>query len=82
MERIMKKIECFKIQILQSNDSKIFKINNKKIIYRINCDRYKFLKEPNVIFADPFLFVYKDCLYLFYERKSLYHPGVISMVYT
>ena len=76
----MTKIECFKIQILKGDTP--FEINKKKIIKQILCGNKSVFKEPKTILADPFLFVYEDILYLFYEDKEMNKNGVISMVCT
>lgn len=76
----MNKVECFKIQILKSDNP--FDVTRGEILKQINCEPHVFLREPKTILADPFLLVYNNILFLFFEDKSLYHPGVISMVYT
>lgn len=76
----MKKIECFKIQILKGENP--FEIGNKEVVKQLLCDKRALFTEPKTILADPFLFVYKDTLYLFYEDKKLNQNGVISMTCT
>lgn len=76
----MDKVECFKIQILECDD--IFDISKGNVIKQINCSSKAFVKEPKTILADPFLFVKDAILFLFYEDKKMYKPGVISMVST
>ncbi len=76
----MKKVECFKIQILENDN--IWDVSRGKVIKQIICEPKVFIREPKVIEADPFLFVHNDILYLFYEDKTLFKPGVISMIYT
>lgn len=76
----MNKAECFKIQVLKTDNP--FDITKGEILKQINCEPWVFLREPKTILADPFLFVYNNALFLFFEDKRLYHPGVISMVST
>ena len=76
----MNKIECFKIQVLKTDD--IFDIKNGEVIKQINCETNTIVKEPKTIQADPFLFVSNNILYLFYEDKKMYKSGVISMIFT
>lgn len=79
---LISKIECFKIQILKSNYEDLFNLRKAERIKAILCDSSCILKEPKTIIADPFLFVYRDTLFLFYEDKLLYKDGVISMIKT
>lgn len=74
--KYMKKIECFKIQL--------FTIENGKLqsILQIKNDKYSFSREPTIIVADPFLFVYNDKLFLLYEKKKLRHNGTLMMMRT
>lgn len=76
----MNKIECFKIQIIESNQ--VIDFSNFNSILQIKCSIFSGICEPTTIVADPFLFVKKDTLYLFYECKKMYHNGVISMIKT
>lgn len=78
----MRKIECFKIRILQGDISHKWEICHLKPIYDLLCDHMPFSLNPITIIADPFLFVYNDRLYLFYEKKRNYSPGVICMIST
>lgn len=78
----MNKIECFKINIIELNDDAPMDVLSGKSIYRVQCNKIPFVLEPEVIDADPFLFVHNDRLYMFYESKTLYEPGVIRMVST
>lgn len=77
----MNKVECFKIRILKSkiNLNTNFEINKTNVIHDILPRKRVFGGEPEIIKADPFLFVYNKTLYLFYESKELYHDGVIMM---
>lgn len=64
-------------------DKDIFAIENHKIFKRIYSTRNPFSIHPVVIVADPFLFVYKDELFLFYEEQvELNGKGVIKMTKT
>ncbi|MCI9078410.1 MAG: glycoside hydrolase family 32 protein [Lachnospiraceae bacterium] len=76
----MNMTECFKIQILE-NDA-IFDISKGNVLLQLNAGRKPVIHEPKSILADPFLFVNDDTLYLFYEDKKMYKPGVISMICT
>lgn len=76
----MKKVECFKIQLLESN--RYFDLSKARSLLKIMCGKTSLLSEPTSIFADPFLFVKQGTLYLFYEDKKLYHKGTISMTKT
>jgi len=76
----MDKVECFKIQIIRTED--LFDITKGIPIKQIDCEPNVFVKEPKIIEADPFLFVKSNILYLFFEDKKMYKPGVISMVCT
>lgn len=78
----MRKIECFKIRILEDNGDHIWDIGCQRPIHDIICDHISFKLNPVVIVADPFLFVNGDRLYLFYEMKRNYSSGVICMTYT
>ena len=78
----MRKIECFKIRVLEDNGDHIWEIDHQRPIHDILCDHFLFKLNPIVIVADPFLFVYEDKLFLFYEMKRNYSPGVICMIST
>ena len=77
-----KRTECFKIQILKTENEDFLDIRNCTPIHQILCDHINIFSEPIMIVADPFLFVYRDKLFLFYEQKKLYHDGVIMMTST
>ena len=79
---MFEKLECFKIQIMKTKNYDILDIKNYESVYQILCEKVNFFAEPVMIVADPFLFVHKDRLYLFYEQKSLYHDGVIMVIST
>ncbi|WP_459189445.1 glycosyl transferase [Parabacteroides sp. APC149_11_2_Y6] len=55
-------------------DSCPFYIDYFKVLKEINSNKYSL-----IINADPFLYSYKDILYLFYEEKNIDTPGVIKM---
>lgn len=78
----MRKIECFKIRILESDLTHIFDIAFQKPVKDILCNRIGLSLNPVTIVADPFLFVYDGRLFLFYEMKRNYSPGVICMTST
>ena len=77
----MKKTECFKIRILECTED-IFDISKMATLHEINFDKPSFKPDPVIIVADPFLFCHKGYLYLFYELKTLYKPGLIMMIKT
>lgn len=77
----MKKTECFKIQILKSNNNTL-DIKYATPLLRILHSRNCLSLNPTIIEADPFLFVKDDTLFLFYESKKLFSPGVIKMTCT
>ena len=79
----MKLIECFKIRLLSFisyND--IFDIKKGDVVHEIKCLKPIIDINPTIIVADPFLFVHKGILFLFYERKKLSSPGEIMMTCT
>lgn len=78
----MKKIECFKIRILIADENSIWNIEQMLPIHDILCDRHPFSTNPIVIVADPFLFVHREKLFLFYEEKRNYSNGVLKMTCT
>lgn len=78
----MKKIECFKIQLLIADECEFYEISKATPFFQLKCDSWKLVQEPIIIVADPFLFIQNDTLFLFYEEKRLYHNGVIMMTYT
>lgn len=77
----MKKTECFKIQILKSNNNTL-DIENATPLLRILHSRNWLSLNPTIIEADPFLFVKGDTLYLFYESKKIFSSGIIKMTKT
>jgi hypothetical protein len=78
----MKKIECFKIRLLKGSDKNVWKINEMERILDIPCDRFSLSLNPKTILADPFLFVFNNILYLFFESKKNYSYGEIQMICT
>ena len=76
----MKKNECFKIRIDEIDREKdIFDLSQGKLIKKIMCGFMGVSHIPKTIMADPFLFVFEDTLFLFYEDKSYGKDAVISM---
>lgn len=64
-------------------DDDLFAVEKHKIIKQIYSSRNPFSLHPVVIVADPFLFVYKEELYLFYEEQvELTGKGIIKMTKT
>lgn len=79
----MHNIECFKIKLLSfDKEDDIFDLKKGKTLLQIPCLKPYFTKDPSIILADPFLFVHKERLYLFYESKGFKTPGVIKMINT
>ena len=78
----MNKIECFKIRILECIGKNVWDVGDHHPIYDILCDHSLFSLNPITIVADPFLFTDGDRLFLFYEEKRNYTPGVICMTST
>lgn len=76
-------VECFKIQLLSfEKEEELFDIRKGKKIYSVPCLPKKIAWNPTIIVADPFLFVKNGKLFLFYESKDFFSPGVIKMTYT
>jgi len=78
----MRKIECFKIRILENETKHFFGFDFSKPIKDILYNQFSLSLNPVTIVADPFLFVYNDILFLFYEMKRNYSPGIICMTST
>lgn len=78
----MKKTECFKIRVSKCNSDKLWITDSSESLFELNFDNHSFSPNPTIIVADPFLFVHKDILYLFYEEKKYKEPGVLKMVST
>lgn len=78
----MNKIECFKIRLYISNELNLESLDFTHPLYDVNFGAGASSGDPVIIVADPFLFVHRDRLYLFYEEKTLHNPGIIKMVYT
>lgn len=76
----MEKTECFKIRIGVSI-SPFERIGFENVKQIRNTCGFS-ISEPTTIVADPFLFVDKGTLFVFYEDKKMYHNGVISMIKT
>ncbi len=69
--------------IISIAENDLFDIEKHNIIKRINSSRNPFSLRPVVIAADPFLYVHKKELYLFYEEQvDLTGKGVIKMTKT
>lgn len=76
-------VECFKIQLLSfDSEEDIFDMKKGERIYGVDCLKPYAKANPTVIVADPFLFKKNGKLFLFYESKGLYSPGVIMMTST
>lgn len=69
--------------IISIAENNLFNIEEHNIIKRINSSLNPFAIHPIVIAADPFLYVHKQELYLFYEEQvELTGKGVIKMTKT
>lgn len=69
--------------IISIAENDLFDLEKYEIIKRMRSNINPFKIKPIVIVADPFLFVYKEELYLFYEEQvKLSGKGVIKMVKT
>lgn len=66
----MRTIECFNINVDRDSVSVLRIMRGSSLLSCIN---------PIIIDADPFLFVHNNTLYLFYEEKRMWTPGVIMM---
>ena len=77
----MSKTECFKICLLIKNDEEFLDIKDSQELIKIHFDTDGKIN-PVIIVADPFLYVHNDELYLFYEEKRLFTPGILRMVKT
>lgn len=79
----MKNVECFKIRLYEKelHDNWNVISENDDVLLTIPCEKDG-KSNPVIIVADPFLYVYQDELYLFYEEKRLFTPGVLRMVKT
>lgn len=74
---------CFKIQLLSfDNEGDVLDIKKGKRIFTVPCLPSRITWNPTIIVADPFLFVKNEKLYLFYESKDFFSPGVIMMTST
>lgn len=78
----MNKIECFKIRILECKGGNVWDIGAHQPLHDILCDHFSLSLNPVTIVADPFLFTDGERLFLFYEEKRNYTPGVICMTST
>lgn len=76
--------QCFKVQILKTKNDPL-DVSKATPIYQINgCEHFTsyFKRCPPHHEADPFLFVYRDRLFLFYESMPFHQKGIIYMVST
>lgn len=77
----MNATECFKIRIAIQDDC--WHVSNDDIVLlKSKIGGILTWIDPNVIDADPFLFVHNDRLYLFYEHRTYFKSGVIKMIST
>lgn len=74
MGDIFNKYECFGIDV-SIVESKLDMTSGRKTIKRQDAGSPFDIKDPKVINADPFLFVYNDRLFLFYEETTFRRPG-------
>lgn len=69
--------------IISIAEDDLFSIEKYKTLKQINSSKNPLSLHPVVIVADPFLFVYKDELHLFYEEQiDLQGKGIIKMTIT
>ncbi len=78
----MKRIECFKIRIGELREGQIWDIKSQNVLLDIFFGKSSLESNPCIIIADPFLFVFNDTLYLFYEEKRLHTDGILKMIKT
>lgn len=70
----------FNIRLIEKQAGDDLFSTDGKEIYRLMSDTALFKREPASVLADPYLFVHKDFLYLFYERQIRhYGKGKICM---
>ena len=82
MGNIFKMHECFGIDV-SVVDSRLDMTSKRRTVRRLDAGTILDLHDPKLINADPFLFVHKDRLFLFYEETTFRHPeGKIMMVST
>jgi len=67
---------------LYETDSHPFEVSNWKLIKNIQSDTSFIKRNPAQIVADPFLFVHKNCLFVFYEKQMSIGNGIIEMIKT
>ena len=80
----MNKVDSFKIRIycFDNNQKNIFDFNNGKTIKDFHPRTSNINLHPEVLMADPFLFVQNNTLYLFYEKQTYWNPATIEMTCT
>lgn len=80
----MKKVDSFKIRIYCFNNHQkdIFDISKGRIIKDFIPKTSNINFHPEVLKADPFLFVQNDTLFLFYEKQTYWEPATIEMTCT
>lgn len=74
MGNIFNKYECFGVDI-SIVENKLDMMSGRKTIKRQDASSSFDIHDPRIINADPFLFVHKDKLYLFYEETTFRRPG-------
>lgn len=80
----MIKVDSFKIRIycFNNNQKDIFDISKGRIIKDFIPKTSNINFHPEVLKADPFLFVQNDTLFLFYEKQTYWEPATIEMTCT
>ncbi len=69
--------------LVSTAHGKVFELEQHRVVKRINSSRNPLSPCPVVIVADPFLYVYQQELYLFYEEQvGLTGKGLIKMMKT
>ena len=75
---IYKRFSVFNIAVYETkNADKIFDYQKSKLIFRI-VPKIRSKLNAVLTMADPFLLIYKDELFLFYEEKSELNNGIIK----
>jgi hypothetical protein len=62
--------------------SGLFNLDKYDVIKEIKPTNSFFAKQPIIANADPFMFVDKNILYLFYEEQNILNNGIIKMIKT
>lgn len=74
------KINTFGIKLGKVSTDNIFNLSTQNLICDFKIPRFTINKNPVIIQADPFVFLYNDTLFLFYEEQQLGKCGIIKMI--